>query len=605
MVAVEIPERRALRCGRRRRRGHLRRRRGVGRLASRRRPAASASRCDWVRPPRRSRPGRRRRARRGPAAAAADGADEERTRHRPRAGRRPLPRTTPLRSAGWSTSTRRQHEPGEPRRGGRPARTAATGAACRAGVGATSTPTYRKKSTADLSGNPASPFRGGTVPRTADRTPAAGRAWTPCPSTSPARSRAGAGCASAASPAGSTGGRPPSSPAVVAAGWPRRCEYRDALTRRQRLGVTGARLVPHRRSTLVPHRLPARAGQPAVAEARTRWSRRGHGGRPAGHGGAAAGLGAADLDHHLPRRSGPRPDPDGPPPRAAGRRPHHDRARQGAAGTGRWPPCGPCSGSGTTATCDVWLLDEGDDPEVRRRCARARRPALQPQGPAGVEPARRGRSARGPSTATTTAGGSGTSSTTTSSRRWTPTTSRSRTSSSARSATSPTPTSPSSSRRRCTATCGSPSWPAGRAQLAYLFHGIIQRGGNGHDAPLLIGTNHLYRPAAFAPDRRLPGLHHRGPPDLDGDLHRGQRDHRPELEGRLHPRHPGRRRGAGHLLRLLQPAEALGLRHLGDRPAALAGAVPEHAHPAAALVVLRPAEPLPDDGARLGRRHQP
>ncbi|MGZ4647587.1 MAG: glycosyltransferase family 2 protein [Blastococcus sp.] len=37
----------------------------------------------------------------------------------------------------------------------------------------------------------------------------------------------------------------------------------------------------------------------------------------------------------------------------------------------------------------------------------------------------------------------------------------------------------------------------GAAQLAYLFHGIIQRGGNGHDAPLLIGTNHLYRPAAF------------------------------------------------------------------------------------------------------------
>ena len=37
----------------------------------------------------------------------------------------------------------------------------------------------------------------------------------------------------------------------------------------------------------------------------------------------------------------------------------------------------------------------------------------------------------------------------------------------------------------------------GSAELAYIFHGIIQRGGNGHDAPLLIGTNHLYRPAAF------------------------------------------------------------------------------------------------------------
>lgn len=32
---------------------------------------------------------------------------------------------------------------------------------------------------------------------------------------------------------------------------------------------------------------------------------------------------------------------------------------------------------------------------------------------------------------------------------------------------------------------------------AYFFHGIIQRGGNGLDAPLLIGTNHLYRPSAW------------------------------------------------------------------------------------------------------------
>ncbi len=37
----------------------------------------------------------------------------------------------------------------------------------------------------------------------------------------------------------------------------------------------------------------------------------------------------------------------------------------------------------------------------------------------------------------------------------------------------------------------------GAAELAYLFHGVIQRGGNGHGAPLLIGTNHLYRPTAF------------------------------------------------------------------------------------------------------------
>jgi cellulose synthase (UDP-forming) len=37
----------------------------------------------------------------------------------------------------------------------------------------------------------------------------------------------------------------------------------------------------------------------------------------------------------------------------------------------------------------------------------------------------------------------------------------------------------------------------GAAELAYIFHGIMQRGGNGRGAPLLIGTNHLYRPAAF------------------------------------------------------------------------------------------------------------
>lgn len=43
------------------------------------------------------------------------------------------------------------------------------------------------------------------------------------------------------------------------------------------------------------------------------------------------------------------------------------------------------------------------------------------------------------------------------------------------------------------------SWIAhGAAVQAYVFHGVIQRGGNGMAAPLLIGTNHLYRPRAFA-----------------------------------------------------------------------------------------------------------
>jgi cellulose synthase/poly-beta-1,6-N-acetylglucosamine synthase-like glycosyltransferase len=42
------------------------------------------------------------------------------------------------------------------------------------------------------------------------------------------------------------------------------------------------------------------------------------------------------------------------------------------------------------------------------------------------------------------------------------------------------------------------SWIArASAFQAYVFHGIIQRGANGLKAPLLIGTNHLYRTAAF------------------------------------------------------------------------------------------------------------
>lgn len=37
----------------------------------------------------------------------------------------------------------------------------------------------------------------------------------------------------------------------------------------------------------------------------------------------------------------------------------------------------------------------------------------------------------------------------------------------------------------------------GAAESSYLFHGVVQRGGNGREAPMLIGTNHLYRPTAF------------------------------------------------------------------------------------------------------------
>ncbi|GAA2365419.1 glycosyltransferase family 2 protein [Dactylosporangium salmoneum] len=37
----------------------------------------------------------------------------------------------------------------------------------------------------------------------------------------------------------------------------------------------------------------------------------------------------------------------------------------------------------------------------------------------------------------------------------------------------------------------------GASVQQYLFSGLIERGGNGLDAPLLIGTNHLYRPSAW------------------------------------------------------------------------------------------------------------
>ena len=37
----------------------------------------------------------------------------------------------------------------------------------------------------------------------------------------------------------------------------------------------------------------------------------------------------------------------------------------------------------------------------------------------------------------------------------------------------------------------------GAAQMSYMFHGVTQRGANAFGAPILIGTNHLYRPSTF------------------------------------------------------------------------------------------------------------
>ena len=110
------------------------------------------------------------------------------------------------------------------------------------------------------------------------------------------------------------------------------------------------------------------------------------------------------------------------------------------------------------------------------------------------------------------------------------------------------------------------SWIAhGAASQAYVFHGVMQRGGNGMGAPLLIGTNHLYRPTAFA--------------QIGGYQDSIIEDHltamavyaaiNPETghrwQGVYTPGHRRDRRGPDLVHRLLQPAEALGLRHLGDR----------------------------------------
>ena len=181
----------------------------------------------------------------------------------------------------------------------------------------------------------------------------------------------------------------------------------------------------------------------------------------------------------------------------AGRRPHHDRPRQGAAGAGHGHPARDDSGIRHDGLLDVWLLDEGDDAEVRG-AARSSASSTSAARASRVEPAVR--AVPGPDQARQP-------------QRWR-STARARVR--RRRADGPRPRAvpelpradprllPRPRRRvrgrarRSTATCAE-SWVArGAAQLAYLFHGIIQRGGNGHDAPLLIGTNHLYRPTAFA-----------------------------------------------------------------------------------------------------------
>ena len=51
------------------------------------------------------------------------------------------------------------------------------------------------------------------------------------------------------------------------------------------------------------------------------------------------------------------------------------------------------------------------------------------------------------------------------------------------------------------------NWVAhGASGAAVPVQRLSSGAATGSDAPLLIGTNHLYRPRSLAPDRRLPGL---------------------------------------------------------------------------------------------------
>ncbi|MFD0584486.1 glycosyltransferase family protein [Dactylosporangium darangshiense] len=88
---------------------------------------------------------------------------------------------------------------------------------------------------------------------------------------------------------------------------------------------------------------------------------------------------------------------------------------------------------------DIWLLDEGDDDDVKAMCESWASGTSRATGSAGTT-GRRGRSGRGPSTATTTRGWTRTATTTTCCSPSTPTTCRWPTSPSGSSATSATPT---------------------------------------------------------------------------------------------------------------------------------------------------------------------
>ena len=276
---------------------------------------------------------------------------------------------------------------------------------------------------------------------------------------------------------------------------------------------------------------------------------------------------AADLDDHLPRRPRPRPDPDGAPAAGCGSpcSPRSCRARSRSSSS--WRRCAAMQRIRHDGPLDVWLLDEGDDPAVRRRCeelgvrhfSRKGRPEWNQ--PSGAVP--RADQARQP-------------------QRW-------------RADHEldydvvaqmdpdhvPLPNflertlgyfrRPRRRLRRRPAGVRQPeatrSSPGARPQLAYLFHGdhparrqrARRAAADRHQPPVPAA-----RPSARSAATRTASSRTTSPSmaiyaavnEATGNT----------LEGRLHPRHPRRRRGPGDLLRLLQPAEALGLRHLGDRP---------------------------------------
>ena len=273
------------------------------------------------------------------------------------------------------------------------------------------------------------------------------------------------------------------------------------------------------------------------------------------------------------RSSPARPGPGAPPSGHSGSPSSTTIVPDGrAAGDGSADARGGAARSATTARFDVWLLDEGDDPEVKEMCARAGRAPLHAARGGALEPARPGRikarSKHGNYNAWLDAHGDDYDFFAL--RRPRPR-AAARTSPSASSATSATPTWRSSSARRSTATTSASSPRAAESQQ-FLFHSLLQRAGNRSRTP--DARRHEQRRAASQRCRRSAASRTRSPrtwrPASRSTRHAIPRTGAP-LDVRLHARRRRRRRGTGVVHRLLQPAGALVARHRPGRSCAASG----------------------------------